>query len=183
MTVATRKVRNGVEIRGTVQIAAPLEADLVRAIELGSPGDTGLMAGDQRVVVTRFLAEPTQAAVHEAKAEVDKTLSFIALLTSFPPQGQGGPPGGTRRNATMRCLCDDSTLGPLLERFRTVRVTQPGWPSPDASRPPSAAIGRGVWLQVLERRGDWALVRSENGDRAWTDARNLVTPSIEGDPP
>lgn len=62
----------------------------------------------------------------------------------------------------------------------TVTVPSGGlaaWDAPDPSRPSTAALAEGVPLEVLQRTGDWAEVRAENGWTGWVDARQLATPA------
>lgn len=51
------------------------------------------------------------------------------------------------------------------------------WDAPDPSRPSTAALAEGLPLDVLQRVGDWAEVRAENGWTGWVDARQLATPA------
>jgi hypothetical protein len=58
----------------------------------------------------------------------------------------------------------------------THRVPPGGLPAraaPDAALAPSAELGAGTPLQVVERRGAWAEVAAENGWRGWVDGRRL----------
>ncbi|MBI4261725.1 MAG: PrsW family intramembrane metalloprotease [Actinobacteria bacterium] len=52
----------------------------------------------------------------------------------------------------------------------------PAWATPDPSTAPTALAG-GLDLALVDRRGDWALVRASNGWTGWVDARRLVSPA------
>jgi hypothetical protein len=52
----------------------------------------------------------------------------------------------------------------------------PTWPSPDPNAPPGPRLDPGVPVQGIESRGDWWLVRCENGWEAWTDGRWMEAP-------
>lgn len=54
------------------------------------------------------------------------------------------------------------------------------WSAPDATMP-SAPLDPLLPVQVLERRGDWALALCSNGWSAWVDGRLLL--AIPRDPP
>ena len=47
------------------------------------------------------------------------------------------------------------------------------WPEPDATGPEAPRLGAGVRVEVLERWGDFAYVRCENGWETWTDGRGF----------
>jgi hypothetical protein len=47
------------------------------------------------------------------------------------------------------------------------------WPEPDATGPEAPPLEAGVRVEVLERWGDFARVRCENGWETWTDGRAL----------
>lgn len=51
------------------------------------------------------------------------------------------------------------------------------WDAPDPSRPSTVALAEGLPLDVLQRMGDWAEVRAENGWTGWVDGRQLATPT------
>ena len=53
------------------------------------------------------------------------------------------------------------------------------WDAPDPSRPSTAALAEGLPLDVLQRVGDWAEVRAENGWTGWVDARQLATAVVD----
>jgi hypothetical protein len=48
-----------------------------------------------------------------------------------------------------------------------------GWDEPDPERAPMVELEGGRVLRVLEQRGDWALVVTDQDVRAWVDARRL----------
>jgi hypothetical protein len=49
----------------------------------------------------------------------------------------------------------------------------PSWAEPDPSADVGPTLEAGLPLQVVERRGAWALVRASNGWTGWVDARKL----------
>ena len=53
----------------------------------------------------------------------------------------------------------------------------PAWARPDPQVAPIATLGGWLPIQLLERLGDWAHIRCENGWEAWTDARPLIEPA------
>ncbi len=59
----------------------------------------------------------------------------------------------------------------------------PGWGEPDGSTPEVAAFAGGAVLEVVERRADWALVRSADGTEAWVDGRRLASVAEIPPPP
>ncbi|MFJ6618863.1 hypothetical protein ACIQOW_14960 [Kitasatospora sp. NPDC091335] len=74
--------------------------------------------------------------------------------------------------------------------FRPTHVAPPdglaSWAAPDPARP-SARLDALLPLQLLDRRGDWAMVGCSNGWTAWVDGRLLVAlpqpPPTAGAPP
>jgi hypothetical protein len=48
------------------------------------------------------------------------------------------------------------------------------WEDPSSGRPPILSLAAHVQLVVVQRTGDWALVRAENGWSGWVDGRRLV---------
>jgi hypothetical protein len=60
------------------------------------------------------------------------------------------------------------------------RQGAPTWPAPDPSAPPGPRLDPGVPVQGIEPRGDWWLIRCENGWEAWTDGRWMEAPRAGG---
>jgi RsiW-degrading membrane proteinase PrsW (M82 family) len=67
--------------------------------------------------------------------------------------------------------------GATADRATTAWVGQTGataWATPDPALHPIAMLEPGLAVEVLERSGDWAQVRTAAGNTGWVDARLLV---------
>lgn len=163
--ISLEQTAAGVRLSVRVAATAAVEANLLRAVELAAPGDTRLWMEDDMLVASRFLAEPTDAALHEAAAALMKTTTHVTRIIAT--RAQEVPPAATQR------FPDLSWTQRLFDGFFTVDTPQPGRRQPDPSEPASTELQPGAWYRVLERTGDWAMVRGEDGVTAYTDFRRL----------
>lgn len=150
--------------------------DLLTALELSTPGDTQLRAEPDTILATRFLADPTPAEVHEASATLAKTVAHAReILTALAKRAPRPIDVPEPR------FPDPPGLGRLADRIVTVRTPIPAWRQPDPAEAPIAELAPGCWFEVVDRIGDWAKLRGEDGLLAYADARVLIP--VGGGPP
>lgn len=165
----------GVRLSRTVPaVGAGAAGDLLAQLELSTPGDTRLRAEGDTVAATRFLAEPSEATVHEAAATLAKTVAdvhaILGALAARPPVPVSVPEPR---------FSEPPRMAEVLAGIFTVRTPQPGWRRPDPADPPTGQLLPGAWYEVIERIGDWAKVRGEDGGLVYADFRQLI-PVSEG---
>ncbi len=184
--VEIEAVDGGAHLRVTIpcQDSAPAAvlAELLAAFELSSPGDTNLRATSGGVTVSRFAAGSDLGRRHEAAAELAKLAASVAEAVG------GVSKAGSAHDAVGQVPPPAFAPAPpevaqLTTRYWTVVAPQPGWAAPDPATDPAATLLPGVWLDLLERLGDWARVRSEAGDTVYTDGRTLVVAGDGGAQP
>jgi hypothetical protein len=177
--VSIEQTPGGVVLRDEVAGTAGVSVDLLRFIELRAAGDTRVRIEDGRIVLTRFLAAPDGAAVHDAAAALAKTAAQVrdvaAATESVSNAMERATPPAPR-------FPPSPDLAQLAARYRTVAVTQSVWAQPDPATAPTGTLEPGVWYEVLERRGDWAHLFGEDLPACWTDARTLID-VLQGDEP
>jgi hypothetical protein len=120
-----------------------------------------------------------------ARAAADAALASSAQLGAGTPLqvverrgawAEVAAENGWRGWVDSRRLEDATAPTPPAAWSPTHRVPPGGLPAraaPDAALAPSAELGAGTPLQVVEQRGAWAEVTAENGWRGWVDGRRL----------
>lgn len=170
--VSTESLAGGTRLRCSADAGSAEEAivgDVLELVELGSPGDTRLRLEQGRIVITRFVAGDDRDRLRDAEAAMASlagdVVGMVSSMAATNAAASAAPPSFAPPPAVVT---------ELSTRYWTVGAPQSGWVAPDPSTAPVATLAVGEWLDVLERIGDWARVRSESGHTVYIDARSLV---------
>lgn len=148
-----------------------------------------LARGNGRIAQTKNLSPETYWVITAALWFGLEIAGFIAARLLLGPEmdvlalypfGLLGAIAGGVLSRYVANRAEPGAAKPYSERttWRPTHLAPPsgltGWPAPDQTQPPTAAIPGGAELVLSEARGDWARVRGENGWAGWVDARQLV---------
>lgn len=175
-TVSIEPTEPGYQLHAAVPVAtrAGIAADLLRAAELGAPGDVVFGRTSEALTATRRMVHPTSAELHDAAHDLARRLR--SLQRTFGMLAAGEPEADEVLAAmppSFPAPADVLADGRYMTWAATVR--QGLWSGTDAgAEAPTEWLEAGTQVLLLDRVGDWALVMTPDDRRRFTDARTLV---------
>lgn len=183
VTIAAERTPAGIRLRCALPDAGERQPLREMAAEIASAeaGDTAL--SDDGSALERTVVDPGPARLRDAAVRLAKAVLLVEEAAAFLAEGETAgrtlasatPPDFSRAEGALAGLRDSV-------RWMTVPSPQPAWRRPDPSKRARARLRPGRRYQLVERRGDWAMVLTEGRRALWTDGRTL-TPAERSDEP
>lgn len=159
---------------------SPIDAALLRASLIEASADS---APQQQVAagwLTNDLLEATarqNTKILQMQGIMAVLVAALLLAVAFSPASMAASIPSAGSHGSTIAEAEPAISDPPLSPGQVAVIPEEGLPvrkMPDATEVPWTRLAGGRRVYVLEKRGDWARVRLDDGSEAWIDNRRLL---------